>query len=49
MRVLPSKLPLVNVSYIFSRDDREPCSSFRNGTNAVNLVYELLFSRAVVR
>lgn len=46
VRILPSKLPLANVLRMFSWSGRGPCSSFRNGTNAVNLVCELLFSHA---
>jgi hypothetical protein len=47
VRVFSSELPLVNVLHRFSRNGRERCSSFRNGTNAVNLVYELLPLRVV--
>ena len=48
VRVFSSELALANFLCVFSRNCREPCSSFRNGTSAVNSVYELLSSRAAV-
>ena len=42
-----SELPLANVSRTFSRNCREPRPSFRNGTNVVDVVYELLSSCVV--
>ena len=47
VRVFPGELSLANVLRLFSRNGREPRSSIRNGTSAVNLVYVLLSSRAV--
>ena len=44
-----SKLQLVNVPHMSSWKNREPCFSFRDGTNAMNLVYGLQSSHAVVR
>ena len=48
MRVFPSEFSLANSLYVFLRNGRERCFSFRNDTSAVNSVYELLSPRAAV-